>query len=886
MCTKINTENVNMGQQFIIPPCKFPNYNIFNTEIKNDENKKMQTVIPPRMQTVTLTNEQLNESINTVIKQNERIEQQLPELSIDYIRKHLYIPLILNEKHGRITYNEVNNYINRYKIGDYVYIYIKEKQKKEYYAVTGYAALINKAPTYKYGHIGILDFDSFTNEEHKQQIIQKLISTFPSIHIEQSTHGLHVWVLNDLTVNFEYKKNNHVKELYLDNIPIDFINNSNPDKMQTITIPPTNNIYKDISGNFNTLPTVKASEVIQLLGITGELKDKAPQDNEITDEDVYNRLLNANIANEVIDILIQTVNNYIALSLRFHNYLMDLNSGELQYYVFINFIEQYLSCADIYKQQILRQKLDNNKTSKCTQEYKDIQPMINYFIGAVNRYNKDQAYRFKQLLISGLVRTSNSLKIEPFATYSLEHIPRVYTSTVSFISLFSGCFRFDTNAKMVYINHYDGVEIMKMKEFKEWVNIAYEITETAIDPECHKKDKKKVTKPKAFNILKEYTDSLKVNGYEFYTEDKTKISIYPGLPYGVDHTFIDKLMGLTPTVTPEVKQELNETLEAFVTYTFGGNREVFDWHLKTIKYKQMNKFKTSCTALILTGDQGCGKSLYSKMIGELFGHKYYKVCKFQDIIREHSTVLLNCCVCVINELPNIKNKNVMDYFKDNIDGGYTVIKPLYNCEIYQGNITDYIICSNNINPIKYDEDDRRYVQTSGRTYCDSVKFKIPDRVYQFLKYDIPYDPFMSALQQYINSLDITGFIPNRDMPINNFKYIMINSTQEYTIGGFIKQYYKQLTAEYGVHGIDIKKWLKQFINEAMNENRDIEYDTLYSELRKYCINEPNGDLKRFNIDGHRIRRYKLNEDAEIKYKPDDTEGWIEEEEEAVIASLP
>ena len=147
-----------------------------------------------------------------------------------------------------------------------------------------------------------------------------------------------------------------------------------------------------------------------------------------------------------------------------------------------------------------------------------------------------------------------------------------------------------------------------------------------------------------------------------------------------------------------------------------GNEELYNYILSWISFIVQNPGKKTETCLMILGEEGTGKTMFTSVICKLFGdYALPNIASIDDVVGQFNSITENKILVVLNEvnaMENTANKRAIhNKLKTLITEDINIInrKGIDQYEIE--NVSNYIICSNEFNPILISENDRRYVVT-------------------------------------------------------------------------------------------------------------------------------------------------------------------------------
>jgi len=150
-------------------------------------------------------------------------------------------------------------------------------------------------------------------------------------------------------------------------------------------------------------------------------------------------------------------------------------------------------------------------------------------------------------------------------------------------------------------------------------------------------------------------------------------------------------------------QELIENLT-------GEDKEGIDYLYKWLGWIIQNPTEKLPTAIILQGKQGSGKGTFKNLILDtIFGHDNVQEINQTHLESSFNEYLMGKQIIVANEVMHNDNRQTLpNVLKNLVTDPQITISRKFKKEIVGNNYTHWIFCTNSDNPIKIEEDDRRY----------------------------------------------------------------------------------------------------------------------------------------------------------------------------------
>ena len=184
-----------------------------------------------------------------------------------------------------------------------------------------------------------------------------------------------------------------------------------------------------------------------------------------------------------------------------------------------------------------------------------------------------------------------------------------------------------------------------------------------------------------------------------------------------------------------------------------GDDTLYKYILSWIAFIIQNPGKKTNTCLIILGEEGTGKTMFTTVICKLFGnYALPNIASIDDVVGQFNSVTENKMLVVLNEVNATENtankKAIHNKLKTLITEDVTIINRKGIDQYEAENVSNYIICSNEFNPILISENDRRYVVTEVN---NSVKKNTTYFRNLFNSFD---DEFYINLYNYFRLFDI------------------------------------------------------------------------------------------------------------------------------------
>ena len=204
----------------------------------------------------------------------------------------------------------------------------------------------------------------------------------------------------------------------------------------------------------------------------------------------------------------------------------------------------------------------------------------------------------------------------------------------------------------------------------------------------------------AWDLFLSHQIDFTVKGLKFYSTDPQVFNYFRGYDY----------KQLDEVKTAIIKPFLDHIHDVIANK----NEEVYKYILVWIaSILQKPNFKTG-TALVILGNQGTGKNVFTNVICKLMArYANENITSIESIVGKFNAVLENKKLLILNELQSIDCNKYLnsDALKSVITDAKININQKNEPERLTENVANFIMVSNNNIPIKIEGTDRRYVVT-------------------------------------------------------------------------------------------------------------------------------------------------------------------------------
>lgn len=293
------------------------------------------------------------------------------------------------------------------------------------------------------------------------------------------------------------------------------------------------------------------------------------------------------------------------------------------------------------------------------------------------------------------------------------------------------------------------------------------------------------------------------------------------------------------------------------------NQQLFDYIINWYSLILQQPAGKTESAIVITGDQGTGKNVFSNVLCELMNrYSNPNLNNIDHIVGKFNTELENMKLIVCNELTTAETNKYLnsDALKSLITDKLVIINQKNMTTRSAENVANFIMISNNFAPVKIEGGDRRYVVT--RT---SSKYKGNSSYFKNLCQSFNKD-FYNNLFTFFMKRDISKFDPRELPQTETKKQIQDVSKSSYEL--FIEEHVIDFSA-----GFERSEAFEYYSRWAKNNGfAQCNIKTFKSNIIQFCIES------RIRRDGRHPWVFKLKNEYITKFEVNDK---IDEEEEDV-----
>lgn len=245
---------------------------------------------------------------------------------------------------------------------------------------------------------------------------------------------------------------------------------------------------------------------------------------------------------------------------------------------------------------------------------------------------------------------------------------------------------------------------------------------------------------------------------------------------GKDYYFLNTFSGFMHQIKPydEYTDEIKSKVDIFLKYIFDvladGNKESYDYIIKW--YANMCKGNKNDTILYLKGPEGIGKSSMTEIMANyVLGSKICTLSDTTPLVSKNNGNWVGKIYVIFEEFPTM-SENMWNFcsskLKTFITEKYSLYGEMYTKQVQLKNIHNFVM-NTNVDAIK-DSNGRRVFPADV-----SLKFKQNHQYFSNLRENCFNVTIGEAIYNYFQSIDVSKFQPQRDMPCTKNKIDSINN---------------------------------------------------------------------------------------------------------------
>ena len=269
---------------------------------------------------------------------------------------------------------------------------------------------------------------------------------------------------------------------------------------------------------------------------------------------------------------------------------------------------------------------------------------------------------------------------------------------------------------------------------------------------CMKKDKQSFIPKDMFYIFKQHLPTFQKENIVFdpTIEDSEKI--------------FNLFRGFSAEKIEYDKKKIKNFLKHLKNVWCEGRKVDYDYLLNWIAFL-LQKKKKNKTAILVTSPQGCGKNIVIEFFKKIMGETFLYYNTFADLTNNFNVKQQTGILSLLDECSSVSTSsfhNNYDILKSKITEDFMRYEKKGQDATFKKSFNNFILFSNNRNPIKLESGDRRFfilrtTKTNKKSYFDKIIEEINNNT------DHIYSYFMSRDISDFSSSDIPRNIHKQNM---------------------------------------------------------------------------------------------------------------------------
>lgn len=328
----------------------------------------------------------------------------------------------------------------------------------------------------------------------------------------------------------------------------------------------------------------------------------------------------------------------------------------------------------------------------------------------------------------------------------------------------------------------------------------------------------------------------------------------------------------------EMKEELDLFLWLIRDQLCDGNLAFYEVFMKLLSHAIQKPGKKWGIMVVIKSIEGIGKGMFLDFFGHcMLGEQYYLMTDNADqILGNFNESRMNKLFINLNELRRQDLNDKQGSLKGAITENNIHINPKGKAPFTIRNETNYIITTNNDNPVPVGLSDRRTMAIE--TKADKLDDKIASKLIQFVNIRNKNTRFIAQFRDYLLTYDLSNFVPERDRVETSFYREMRSTMIPHHIQFlhyyfFVKSWENEYLKEQMKNTMLYREWKREYMNKTFsskelydafidyrqNENQDhtkYSHSTFYSKIGKLNIKsgkERVNNARFFNIDINKLK---------------------------------
>ena len=717
-----------------------------------------------------------------------------------------------------------------------------------------------------------------TEAERTRKYIKNVCKTNDYVLAQTPSGGFHIYCNNDdeFFNRFDPKseKNSFAQISIEKGLDLDLFTSRNPNNRQNCLVIGSKIIYdkdptktikqsKFINGSYDWPVPYSIKDVLKTFNWIEAVEDKynKPKTSKPVNSEEYNY---DNPSEEVLLTLINGLNGF-----KIHNCA---HSGKkLEDEVALIHFFQAVNCLDEkLKEKAIRKVFQNNLLTLNANDHfdevcdsvGDEKSHIGCLFNIIKFHNPDYYKQSILPLIGGVHVKKFDILNDPFTVIEFTKKARAhkYKTLEAAANDLLRFIRFHSFEDKMYIEKGYKINENEDDEFdenydpeneKKFISFSYQ-TDKAIKNELSRIDlhipKGKNSSYSAWDAFVKYSEYFHFHFITFNDKRSEK-----------NYQIISYFHGFNYQKLQEINQDLIKDFLMLIKEGISNNDPVvYDYIIKWIANMIQNPGTKNEVGLVLLGEPGTGKTVFTDTLCELFSGYSETITDIAELTGNYTSVVENNILLVANELSSAKDEFIKDMnslkaiITDRTKRGREIYGKFHNMK----NVANLIFCSNFTRPIIIDDTDRRYCVMDV-----SNKFKRNFKFFSKLCKNRT-STFYDNLITYFSNIDLSDFNP-RNFPITEERKRLIGLCRPIE-EKFIIENYKGF-----VNGMTLDE-VKFCYRDYFGSFTVAEFNKFKDKIKSKFENEGRKKASRINSEGKRPYLFVLKEEYVETFKPIDS----------------
>ena len=231
--------------------------------------------------------------------------------------------------------------------------------------------------------------------------------------------------------------------------------------------------------------------------------------------------------------------------------------------------------------------------------------------------------------------------------------------------------------------------------------------------------------------------------------------------------------------TPYIPDD--KIIDKFLEYTYNlfDNIEVSNYILAYFANRLQNPANRNNVLIVILGEEGDGKNVFLDIFKNIVGIKYFSELESaKQLFDTHSCFEKEKLFICVNEAKGKDNHENSDILKSRITTETLFINPK-NIQTFQiDNYCDYIMTTNNHNPVNIHDKSRRYLMVQSTSYYN----RNAEFFRSFCKNIVENNNSLRIIYEYLMKYDVKSVIPSGNfqehIPITEIQQIIIKNNRD------------------------------------------------------------------------------------------------------------